>query len=433
MRNQNRWAGTPASRPYNLLMAEDHLYRVVLRAPSRARFMPDEELAINTQASVGPVTVILRTRWEDIGMEAPASRELWVEVVGRAPSLDAALSAFPPAARQYGPMVAFVANIEVGMVDVHLAFDATPGLEERDFVEVFQPDEKGLPTEGRIIEPDLLSNFISALGKASDRGRLLRAVGHYDLALRNWFFGGESLAVGHLFMAAEALARAVVRARCRNEGTSEEELARSLGIDSTAHGWRSALVSRVRLEDVFHGDADTHRGAKEASDGLEHGFMEMSEVHRRARAATERTFEHIRRTILGLVDIPTDIGDRIMAKEPWDVRSTRKMVRGKFIGKTDDPAAPDQEYPLLLWRSSVQRLAQTGPRKFDASFTEKLTVKCAEEVQFQGHAFQIHGRLRPGQQPVDLGPITVDSGNVATDPPNGPEEAEAEGLDGQAG
>jgi hypothetical protein len=393
---------------YNLAMAVDHLYRVVLRAPSRARFMPNEELVVDSQSSLGSVTVILRTRWEDIGMEAPVPRELWVEVTGRAPAIEAAMSEFPPPARQLGPMMAFVANIEVGMVDIHLAFDATSGIEDREFVEVFWADEKGLPTEGRIIEPELLAAFISSLAEVPDRPRIVRALGHYDIALRSWFFGGEPLAVGHLFMAAEALGKVLIRARCREQGLSESELARSVGIDLGQYGGKSALAAWARTEGVFHGDADTHQAAREASDGLEHGFMEMSEVHSRARAATERTFGHIRQTILDLLNLPEDIRERILAKEPRDVRSMRKVFKGRFLGKTDDPAAPGQEYPLLEWKSSVKRLFQKGPREFSADFTESVTVRCADDVKFQGHAFQIHGRLRPGQEPVDLGSIDLE-------------------------
>jgi hypothetical protein len=392
-------------------MSVDRFYKVVLRAPSRARFMLGEQVTIQFQtAAWGPRKAVVRTRWEDVGLEAPLPRELVVEVSGRAPSIDEAMSDFPPGVRKLAPMLAFLANVEVGMLEVHMAFDATQGIEERDFVEVFLPDERGLPTEGRIIEQDLFKAFIQAVDTVPDQRRIALAMAQYDVALRNWFFGGENLALEHLFLAAEALTKVFIRVRCERLGiTQEKELARSLGIDVARYGWKSELGARIRLGDVFHDDADTHRAAREASDGFEHGYMDMSEVHRRARLSTEQTFGHVRRAVLGLLDLEAEVRDRIMDYEPRDVRSTRRLVRGRFVGKSDQPAAEGEEYPMLLWESSVTRFWRRGPRDFDARFSEKFTVKCADEVQFEGPArFEIRGRLRPGQQPVDLGPIQLE-------------------------
>ena len=48
------------------------------------------------------------------------------------------------------------------------------------------------------------------------------------------------------------------------------------------------MREQVRDQIVFDGDHDTYTTAKKASDGLEHGFLELDEVARRALPARTR-------------------------------------------------------------------------------------------------------------------------------------------------
>src|SRR5918995_7266033 len=161
------------------MVVERHQYVVVAKVPSGARFLPEHQFAINeVPTTEGPVRLVIRTRWDDIGLEHAVPRELWFDVRGEATSLDAAVAAFSEAARAFGPFVAFVANVEVGLVEVHLAYDATPQLDEHEFMEVFLPDQRGLPTEGRRIDPELLHAFVAALAPHNEWKRLNRALGH---------------------------------------------------------------------------------------------------------------------------------------------------------------------------------------------------------------------------------------------------------------
>jgi hypothetical protein len=398
------------------MVVERHQYVVVAKVPSGARFLPEHQFAINeVPTTEGPVRLVIRTRWDDIGLEHAVPRELWFDVRGEATSLDAAVAAFSEAARAFGPFVAFVANVEVGLVEVHLAYDATPQLDEHEFMEVFLPDQRGLPTEGRRIDPELLHAFVAALAPHNEWKRLTRALGHYELALRSWFLGGEPLALAHLFIAAENLTKSALRAECRSRSLSEDDLARAVGIDPddpSRPRWRPALYEWARSTLVFKDDAEVHRLAREASDGLEHGFMEVSDVHARARAVTARTFELVREAILDLLPLSDDARERLRGVPPRDVRSLRKIMRGAFIG-TGDLAATDQEYPLLRWTSSASRFVREGD-DLDVSFTERVQVVAAEGVEYRLRGFEARGRAEPGQRPIELSPTDV---NVTVNPP----------------
>jgi hypothetical protein len=195
---------------------------VVLRARSAARFSPDEGFSINVRAPglglEAAVQVRAFTRWVGEGNQA-MPRELVVDVRGRAGSLDEAAGKFAALARPVATMAGFVANVRVGSLEVHLAYDSSPEKVEQELLEVFIPDEQGGVTEGRLIRLHLMEAACTALmGLTVDWSRVDRALGQYELALREWYLGGEWLAMSHLWIAAENLtkvlfARHVVRRR----------------------------------------------------------------------------------------------------------------------------------------------------------------------------------------------------------------------------
>jgi len=117
-------------------------YIVVLRAPSSARFVPEDGWELNLAVpslDLDAVRVRCYTRWVDDGpLSLP--RELVLELKGPAGSLDEAVTKFAMIARQVANMIGFVTNVLVGPPEVHLAYDASPASEERGLLEVFIAD-----------------------------------------------------------------------------------------------------------------------------------------------------------------------------------------------------------------------------------------------------------------------------------------------------
>ncbi len=394
-------------------------YTVVLRCPSSARFLPEQGQEMTVPAfpeTNGPVVARLRTLWVDEGFETPTPRELWIEVTLQTPSLDKATSIATAVARFAASSLAFTANVQSGTPEVHVAFDSSPTATKREFLEVFLPAERGLLREGRMVKTDEYSLVLQGLLNSSESSRVSRALHHYELALRYWYIGGEYLALAHLYMAVEALTKAVLRRECQSRNLSEAELARANGIDPDdpeRPRWHPALESWARRELIFRGDATTYDSARSASDGVEHGFMELNEVHERAMASTEQTFRYVRLAILELIGLSPDDHRELAERYPRDVASLRKIVRGYLLGEADELAAPDQEYPYVEWSSSIRSLTREGDT-FTAQFNEKFTVRCAEGLSFQGSSFEARGRLEPGQEAAV--PIDIHVEHVPADP-----------------
>src|SRR5215207_853892 len=159
-------------------------YIVVYRARSAARFFPNEffELTVaSPHFPLGPIRLRSFTSW--VGEEPLAlPRELIVEARGPAASLDDAVTTFSAVARPVATMAAFVANVRVGPLDVHLAYDCGPTKSERPFMEAFVPDERGGVSSGRRIRPHLMTPASTAfyrahggLGESGSRTAAVRA------------------------------------------------------------------------------------------------------------------------------------------------------------------------------------------------------------------------------------------------------------------
>ncbi|MCW2899246.1 MAG: hypothetical protein JWO67_1511 [Streptosporangiaceae bacterium] len=368
-------------------------YVVVVRARSSARFLPGQ----GQEVLLGPgpqvptqLRIRLQTRWADEGFTSQVPRELVIEVRGEAPSLDAAVSHFPQVARPFAALLAFCANVAVGTPEAHIAYDISAGTDEREFLEVFLPDEGGLPAVGRIVRIEEYTDLVGALLRSTVGRRLGQALQHYELALRNWHYGGEYLAMAHLYMAVETLTVAILRDECHRRGLDQERLAREVGIDPDERRWKSALETWCRAELIFQGDPEAYRSAKSASDGLEHGILDLSAIHQKAVAAASATFGYVRFAILRLFGFE-DPATELARRPPRDVLSMRKMVRGHFVGPAEDPAPAGEPYPRLEWNSSVKDIVRVGNR-FNATFQEDMRVWCAPDIGFRGSSFEVRGR-----------------------------------------
>ncbi len=381
-------------------------YTVVLRASSSARFLPEEgwEQHFLIPGLAEPVRTRAFTRWVADGSYS-LPRELVIEVKGLAGSLDEAGSSFSAIARPIANMIAFVANVRVGPVEAHLAFDSHPDKTERQLLEVFLPDERGAVAEGRIIRRHLLEVACpAALSMTVDASRVSRALRQYELALREWHVGGEWLALSHLWIAVENLTEAVLRKTKVDLSKTDQELAEMLEVvtdDPDRPRWRQVMREQIREQVIFDGDHGTYLTAKRASDGLEHGFLELDEVARHAIASAETTFMCVRHTIIDLLDMPREIGAELMEIKPKDVQSARKAIRGQLIGAAADPAAPDHFYPLLEWSSSIDAVVREGAT-FQVRPKERITVRTNPAVQFRLDRIEMVGRLTEGEQSREL-------------------------------
>jgi hypothetical protein len=64
----------------------------------------------------------------------------------------------------------------VGRLEVHIAYECTPGRTQRDFLQVFVPDERGLVRPGRSVDVAEYAALINALLACKEIERVSRAL-----------------------------------------------------------------------------------------------------------------------------------------------------------------------------------------------------------------------------------------------------------------
>jgi hypothetical protein len=349
------------------------------------------------------------TRWVPDTAAKEVPRELTIEVRGPAASLDTAIDEFGALVRPLVMVVAFLANVRVGALEVYIGFEDSPGKSSRPFVEVFTPDEVGGVPDGRYLRVSDVRAAVDALLRSTEQKRLVQTLHHYELALRDWYIGGESVSIGQLYMAVESLTPAIVRLEASERGLTIEQLADSLQIDASDPSrprWKEALHTWCRSEVIFRGDNEIYRLAKLASDGFEHGFLELDKVAESALAAGDKTFEYVRASILRLLAIDPVIQAKILNDAVLDVQSKRQIVRGTLVGDGPDLSAPDEQYPIVRWERSLSTI-ELDAGVVGSESTNKFIATLADGIELELNTLDDVQRVSAGAIQVKRSPLAL--------------------------
>jgi hypothetical protein len=197
-------------------------------------------------------------------------------------------------------------------------------------------------------------------------------------------------------MGVEALTKAVARYRQTNTELSDEEFAKKIGINvekfDTAKSLQIEILSKVRSDILFKGDIECHRKAKQASDGLEHGFLPYDEIHNSAVKVRDQTASYLRESIIELLDLDEDVKSFYMDKtknKPLGNWPVVKYIRGHLIGESNDLATEKSQYPILSWKSKMKSFNQSETGDYTISFDEKWTPRLGSDIKFQPQSFEI--------------------------------------------
>jgi hypothetical protein len=387
-----------------------HRYVVVLGAESDARFR-DEAVpftATSVTTPVGNADFIFRTRYASEGYEATVPREMWIDARGETDDelpLAEVIKAYANAAAGFLPMIALSTNVWVGDIAPKVAYDATPGLTERDHFQSFVREEsRTLPPTRRMVNTKATDAMLRAIASSAERERLQRAAGQYALALDHWVPGKETMALAHLFIGMEALTPVALRRELERTGLTQDGLAQSWGIEERRTALRrTKLAAEIRRRILFHGDEDTATKARKASDGLEHSFLDFAKVRELAEEVVATTGRYLREAIFEFSDL-NESTRSVLSSAPFDrpLRSYyARYLWGQLVGEGDELAAPDQEYPILEWRSRLKSFAKgkDDPDRFVFEPEESMTVRTAAGIGFRRRRWELWGSPASGALP----------------------------------
>jgi hypothetical protein len=359
-----------------------------MRGPSAAVFRPNRNLVFEKfPTTLGPVNIAYTSRWVKRSETVTIPGHLWVEIRGFAPDLETAIGPFANAGLAGISVIATTTNAAVTEPEVELAFECTAGSKEREYFQSFLPTESSLLHPAREVDLQATLALLNALKRHDEFDRLLRAISQYNLALQNWKLGHSTMALAHLWMAVEALTKVALRAECATRRLSDpKDLAAALAIDV------KQLDAILRRDFILHGDNECYKQAKEASDGLEHGYLALDRVWELSKQVRERMARHVRTSIFDLAGLNGNPRVKLLSDafaEPLGPSRVVKYLRGRLLGDREDPAQPGNEYPFIRWTTTLKKAELDEAGNFQLEFEEKFTPQLSEGVSFSPKSMEV--------------------------------------------
>lgn len=384
-------------------------YTVLLTCPTTARLPEGTTFTVERfPVSTTPVDLHFSTRYEDIGMEAPLPRELYAETSVAGGAFHDATAASEQAANVLTPLMSLACNAFVPEFQLQLAYETTPGATHRQFKQWFYTDPAPvLPLlPGRLLDPELTWVVVDHALQHPEGERIHRACVQYQEALRSWLPQRELRAVAHLFMAVEALTKALLRQECEQRSLDADGLCAEWGIE------KKELDGEIRLRLIFHGDRQCYKTMKDASDGLEHGFLAFPKLHAMAARCRDTGARHIRETILQFLHLPPDAYDRLTSatyEPPVSGHGVMRAIEGTFVGE-GGLAAPGAAHPFFEWTLPIKAVERRGNDHI-ITMQDNATLRCADGIQFTATA---HG----ANVPIPDATVDVVRGSESASPPD---------------
>lgn len=400
-------------------------YTIVVRAVECQFRIPEGKgiLIQPIESDYGPFSLHILTRTDTSQkFSTPIPRELWIEVAGPAPNLQEALRIAASIATEFVRQVAFAANAWQGTLGVHLGFDSTDGLREREFFQNWTADERGLPRPTRQIDPDLILRLLVAVARSSseDRPRYVRAITQFTDALQYWEQGMELYALSHLYMGVEAMTPTAIRQEVQRRGLRKRRELEEAVLVLPKLGLLKRLAGRfyqmtggfirppdleswARRELIFRGDAEALKSARKASDMLEHGFGSHDEVQKLAVQCVEKCAEYLRTFVIDSLELNESDRSSLKGKpydRPAQTSGLRRQVTATITADIANLPAADQAYPRIIWSFDLHGLKVLESGALEMNIAQNITPSIGdgatfrlETIRFAGPSETTHGNV----------------------------------------
>src|SRR5262245_36430446 len=154
---------------------------VVMYFASSAIFEKNHNLVISSpRDNDTPVEVTFTTRYLDRGFDVQVPGAIQATARGSESNTNSAAESFSTVANLSALCLAIVSNAWIGFPEVLLAYDDTPDEQEREYLQVYVPEEPFEYVANRRIPSDAVEPLLSALGRLGEShqthpNRIMRA------------------------------------------------------------------------------------------------------------------------------------------------------------------------------------------------------------------------------------------------------------------
>lgn len=339
--------------------------------------------------------VLIASRYDDFGLTSGTriARAFMLDVYCRASELDEGVSSCRSVAELLIPPFALTANAWYGDLEVLIAYDQDDVDEIHPLVFNIIPDVPSPFIEGdRELEHDLAFAVADAMLNHPKAVRLHRAMVYYNEALLAWEPGKELRAVEALFIAAETLAPVALSREL--ETKTRDDLIAEWGVKGPtcpecAHTWvrDGDLVTAARTHVIFQGDEQTQTRVRKVSDGLEHGFKDLPDLHKMAKDCRNDAARYVRRAILSLLGLSDATVDQLLTgryAKPVRRDAVKHSISTVLKGAHDNLAPAGQRHPIFQVQLQTEDATISPDGKGELRMTKNVNVKLGEGTHADG-------------------------------------------------
>lgn len=308
-------------------------FAVRVRAYAAAHFELDQQLVVRWPDA----TAILQTEYAggSTGRAYPVT--LFGEIRGDAESLDDAQNRLGGSLGNVLPLVALAANAAVADPSPIGAFGLDMSHGPQEFMWYAVPHARTFfPPGVRKINGDATLALMTAIGTHPQSGILQRATECYRRALDNWVPERMLMAGEFLYIAAETLSRFLIEERASEKEMTPKNLARLFDKPGP-----DALRETYLTDEIFARDPEALAAMRDASDGFEHGYMDINAVRNLFEPTLSRSMALVRRSLVRASGVHAGAEAAVLAsnyEEPRGLVPPIFIVRGDLTLK--DPAQP---------------------------------------------------------------------------------------------
>jgi len=378
-------------------------FRVAARGHATTIFRPDQSISLNYFVDGRSIRLTFRTRYIERGFSVLVAGDMWMDAEGEAAEVEEAIGAFSNAGRDIAAVISVVMNAAVAPLEGELAFEVTPGVTRRPFLQRFVEGDR-MALSSRFVDREKVGSVLQLLGGHPEQDGLTRAIAQYSEALNHWRLGAELPTLAHLFMGVEAIKGPMWRQRMLQAGVSKEELATEWGFDPKRRMKIDEFLNAAsRGILVFKGDARTLQKAKDVSDAFEHGFRNAGKLYKPARESLQLTARYLRSAIFELAGLNETEREGLLSKfpKPRGLGGLEMYHRSTLVGEAGQLAADGQEYPHFDWEVDYEEVNYDEELdRYEFKPRSNMTASCSPEVRFEGHSVEIW----------DAGTFTPESG-----------------------
>jgi hypothetical protein len=197
------------------------------------------------------------------------------------------------------------------------------------------------PPGARRLDFEATQGLIAAAVKQPNKGPLWRAINGYRDALGYWTPETELLAGEFLYVVAETLSRyAFDQWKLDPVNAAKIESLRKLK-GKTKKRREDTLRRGILRDAIFAGDSAAFAALEKASNGFEHGYMEIADIVGLLEPVVETCFAHVRRALLSALGVEEPWMKRLLTadyEEPRGLVQALVLVTGKL--RRQDPTQP---------------------------------------------------------------------------------------------